>query len=45
MQDIKNEINPVLNPRAEGSLMGIPGTVKFLIFRGLTVLIHCDWNP
>ncbi|XP_022929684.1 transcriptional corepressor LEUNIG-like isoform X1 [Cucurbita moschata] len=24
--DIKSEINPVLNPRAEGSLMGIPGS-------------------
>lgn len=35
MQDIKTEINPVLNPRAagpEGSLMGIPGTAKLLMF-------------
>lgn len=34
-QDIKTEINPVLNPRAagpEGSLMGIPGTAKLMMF-------------
>lgn len=31
-QDIKTEINPVLNPRApEGSLMGIPGIFVQLI--------------
>jgi len=35
MQDIKSEINAGLNPRAagpEGSLMGIPGTAKLLMF-------------
>lgn len=34
-QDIKSEINPVLNPRAavpEGSLMGIPGILCSISF-------------
>ena len=32
-QDIKTEMNPVLNPRAagpEGSLIGIPGILKLI---------------
>ena len=34
-QDIKSEINPVLNPRAavpEGSLIGIPGILCLTVF-------------
>lgn len=42
-QDIKSEINPVLNPRAagpEGSLMGIPGIVCLISFSFVIELCH-----
>ncbi|KAK4365753.1 hypothetical protein RND71_013633 [Anisodus tanguticus] len=43
--DIKTEINPILNPRAagaEGSLIGIPGTLSLLI--PLVLLIKSSWQ-
>jgi hypothetical protein len=42
-QDIKSEINPVLNPRAavpEGSLMGIPGILCSISFSFVIELCH-----
>lgn len=42
-QDIKSEINPVLNPRAavpEGSLMGIPGILSSISFSFVIELSH-----
>jgi hypothetical protein len=42
-QDIKSEINPVLNPRAagpEGSLIGIPGILCLIAFSFVIDLCH-----